>query len=576
MENAEKASIHLSLTPEEQKQLVQQSLDTFKQWQGSRQKLESTWQECWEAYLGNMANFHLDTTIDENLADRSRINRPVLFEAVESIHANLLNALFPGNEKFFSVEVQKEADFAKAQCLEEYISRKLDETRFIDKFSLFLKQAIITGNSVASIRWKKETRTKMVYEPVEVMGVVIDTQKKLKQVLTFEGPDFEVLDMKQIYIDPNAVDFEHAMIMHSFQRTLQELEATGSYANLTQVREELLKNTKKSNVVYGLKIARQEQEEKILKNSLSPQKINLLELWGDFEINGSVYSNYVCTLTETGHLLRFEANPYEAGLKPFVFTTFIPVPNQMYGIGAIQQALGLQHAINTLTNQKLDVINISINSPFTYLVHDDVFDPNTIVSKPGALIPVKSHDTLRPLQYLNDYTVAFQEIADLKAEIQEATGAFKYFTGAGRDSGLFNRTATEVSALVQGGSQKYSSLLAHLEHKALEPYLTLVFEMAKQFITETQWLNLQKSSGELCTEALSPMTLRTMACQFKVGASQTLGVKNQELEAAVAFLKLVQQNPELAGSVNQLAILKRIYRRLGFKNESEIFLSHLE
>ena len=60
---------------------------------------------------------------DADAADRSRIVRPVLYEAVEAIHANLLNAMFPADEKFFSVLGKTETDHKNAGIIEEFLRK---------------------------------------------------------------------------------------------------------------------------------------------------------------------------------------------------------------------------------------------------------------------------------------------------------------------------------------------------------------------------------------------------------------------------------------------------------------------
>ena len=307
----------------------------------------------------------------------------------------------------------------------------------------------------------------------------------MRETIVYNGPDFEVIDIFDFLIDPDATDFAQAKVIRRVEREWRELEDNPAYINLDRLQKnsEADFNTDKAQSdarrrVFGLDTPRENKA----SQEKQDKRVPVLEAWGDFILDGRRYANYVCVVANNDTVIRFEPNPYDSGLKPFVFTGFIPIPNEIYGIGAIEKSLGLQHAINTLTNQKLDVINLSINSPFTYLINDDVFDPETMVTRPGALIPVKSHDTLRPIQYLNNFTVAFNEISDLKAEVQEATGALKYFTGG--DSSQ-NRTATEVSALITGGTQKFSYFLSHLEHASLLPILKIVLDNARQFLLRT-------------------------------------------------------------------------------------------
>lgn len=559
----------LTLDADAHRQLATSVREDFKHWKQARSRLEAKWQECWEAYLCDVKSMY--TEPDTQLADRSRIVRPVLYESVEAIHSNLLNALFPGNEKFFTVLGKTERDQKNAKIIEEFLQSKLEETGFLEKFSLFLKQAIITGNSVAAIPWRRVSQPRQVEEPLTLLGVTVGYQKVQRPEVVYNGPDFEVIDIFDFLVDPDATDFQHAKVIRKIERSLQDLHGNPSYHNLEQL-------TPKSNDHWHDTDNRHKAskrrafgiDEQNINRSEQPERVTLLEAWGDFRIGDTVYSNHVCVVANDNTVIRFEPNPYDCGLKPFVFTGFIPIPNEVYGLGAIEKSLGLQHAINTLTNQKLDVINLSINSPFTYLINDDVFDPDNMITRPGALIPVKSHDTLRPIQYLNNYTVAFNEITDLKTEIQEATGALKYFTGAIQAEA--SRTATEVNALVQGGSQKFSSFLAHLEHTSLVPFLRMAFEQAKQFVREPESLRILEQNGHLAFKQILPEILRQSQCTFRVDGTRGLMHKEQELTALSTFLRLVEKSPALQGRIDVLSLYKKVYRRLGFTDEGDVFI----
>ncbi len=556
------------LSEEQQRELASSVAGDFRRWKQSRVRLESKWRECWEAYLCEVKSLYADP-VDETVG-LSQVARPVLYEAVEAIHANLLNALFPANERFFSVAGKSESDHQNAQVIEEFLRGKLEDANFIEKYAMFLKQAVVIGNTVAAVPWRKQSRIRRVEQPVQLFGVTVGYQRVVREDVVYNGPEFEVLDMFDFLIDPNATNFRQAKVIHKVDRSLRELKSNAAYHNLDQLNP--VKDGFATDLGDANKASKRRAfglDELPLEHSTSnADQVKVLEAWGDFVIGDQVFCNYVCAIANEKTVIRFEPNPYDCGLKPFIFTGFIPVPNEIYGIGAIEKSLGLQHVINTLTNQKLDVINLSINNPFTYLINDDVFDPDTMVTRPGALIPVKDHDTLRPIQYLNDFTVAFTEIADLKSEIQEATGALKYFVGG--DS-LQGRTATEVNALVNGGTQKFSSFLSHLEKTSLEPFLRIVFENAKQFIQETENFRVACHSGRTQYKKLSPALLKGAECCFHIDGSKGALFKEQELRSLTAFLQLVESNPAIQAQVNVPALFKKIYRRLGFTDETEIF-----
>ena len=537
------SALPFGLSQQQHQHLAQHLPVTFKRWKQQRSGLETLWGDCWDAY-NSKAQDATQLPKGMPLGEAAMISRPVIYEAVETIHTNLMSALFPIGSQFFSVLADDPLHQPQATQLEKHLANQLAEAGFEQAFALFIKQAIVTGSSIACVPWRTITKPCQQAVPTKVLGHTVGHQWQSSHKTLYDGPAFDVLNLSDVVLDPQASHFDDALLIRKLTRTLGQLEAAGCYANLEQVRQHL---------GHGQ-----------FTKSLQPATLTLYEAWGDLEVDGTLYPNHVAVVAETGHVIRFEANPFAHGCKPFVFTSFIPVPNQLYGLGAVEKCLGLHHAINTLTNQKLDVIALSINNPFTYLVNDDVFDPDTLVTHPGAMIPVKSHDTLKPIQYLNNYTVAFNEIADLKAEIQEATGAFKYFTGASTGNALAGRSATEVSALVEGGARKYNHLLSHIERSSLEPFLRQAFDLWRQFGQAPAGCDKAMSAGEVAK-------LKTLACRFKVAGAKTAALHQQQLAAMLQFFSLVSNSPEVKAQVDVVALAKRIYRTLGFADEEEVF-----
>jgi hypothetical protein len=99
----------------------------------------------------------------------------------------------------------------------------------------------------------------------------------------------------------------------------------------------------------------------------------------------------------------------------------------------------------------------------------------------------------------------------------------------------------------------------------------MVFNNAKQFLTEPETLRLSRQDGSLEFLELLPEILQQAQCQFKIDGSQAAMLKRQELDTLIGFIQLVQQAPELQQHINVVTLLKKIYRRLGFRDEESIF-----
>ena len=282
------------LTCSQQAALVTGVMENYTDWKNARSNLEKTWQECWQAYLCDVSALYSQP--DEEGEDRSRIARPVLYESVEAIYAFLMNTLLPADEQFFKVLGYTESDHAQAGAIEDYMRVKLQQCGFYEKFGLFLKQAIITGNSVAAVPWRKKTKKRRVSRPLTVLGVPVGHTKTQQEDIVYDGPDFEVLDIFDVLIDPNTPDFEQAMLIRKLERSLHEMEQSGMYQNLHTLNpqvepEETHKANKRQS--FGIQSASTQQSQQ------RQQKITLYEAWGDFYMDGTCFENYVCTIANT-------------------------------------------------------------------------------------------------------------------------------------------------------------------------------------------------------------------------------------------------------------------------------------
>jgi hypothetical protein len=539
------------LNPDDEKAFVESVLEDLKTRRELRKDKEATWKACWKAYHSEMT-----VTPTKQQADRNQVARPIIFQAVENLHNTIMSQLFPKSGRFFHVFGQGQADQEDASRLETLLHHKLATQDFQSAFGIFLKQLLVTGNSVMMMPWHYEHGKRLRQVPIKRLGLTVGYAPQEQDVLLEQGPRFDVLNIQDVYIDETVKDWREGTLIRRISKRLNQVLQEPRYIQTEAIAVALKDLTK--------------NDPKLNKIPSAEQPLTLIELWGDVWINGRSYENHVAVVVEeTGTLIRFEPHGLQSGQAPFVFAPLIPVPHEGYGIGAVEKSLGLQHAINALTNQKLDILNLCINSPFTYLLNDDVFDPLSMDYRPGALIAVKNHDTLRPLPLVaQNITVAFQEIEDLKIEVMETSGSLRLMTGALEASNSSPRTATEVNTISENAHRKYDGMLMQLEQDCLEPMLQLIYELSKQFWIYPEELRFIENQGSTARyEAISPEVFQRSCCDIRVLGSRGQLKEEQELESILFFLKTVQSWPELLPRLNMDAILKRIIRNLGFRDE---------
>ena len=534
--------------------LVQEILDTYTQWKQQRTQKEDLWQACWQAYHGetNKEDFGIEVSMP--------IHRPILFQAVENMHATLMSKLFPKSGKFFHVfGNSKTSQEKEAPRLEEILHHKLRRQQFQHQFGLYLKQLLVTGSSVIMLPWHYQFQEQEVKTPVYKLGIPVDIESTVKKVLKEQGPRFEVLNIEDVYVDEQQEDWRQGWILRVIRKPLGHVLNEARYGN----KETLLEKSQQQR-------KGKTQEEKALEK----EEVTLLEVWGNFEENGHPYENYVAVVNlETGTLLRFEAQGLDCGHPPFMFSRLIEVPNEAYGIGILEKSLGLQKATNLLTNQKLEILNLTINTPFTMTMDDDIFKPESLDYRPGAIIPVREHDTLRPLPLVaQNMQFAFQEIEDLKVEMMETTGALRLVSGALDGTLNTPRTATEITNLTQQQHLKTDALLMHIEQSALEPILQLTYALTKQFWVYPETLRFYDAhQQQVRFEEIEAPFIQESNCEIRVLGTRGQMQKESELEGLLFMLKTaIQIPPEWQTALNPSHMLKRMAEHLGL-NAEDIF-----
>lgn len=509
-------------------------MSTYDEWAVERRAIEEKWLYCEKAYR---------SVYDPNPEDdkwKSRRFVPVSHVAVENIHAQLMNGLFPNVDSFFTVQPADEEYEERADVVREVLRNHLSRSAFREGFSIFLKQLIVLGTSAAMVDWDAATQTSR----------------------------FIPLDMFYFHVDPYAGDPRFANKMRRYWMTEAEALASGAFDPDAVHRAAQGAQQKGAITTTSDSLAASRARFFGRTQGIDPHRgeLEMTELWGTFEVEGVTYENHVITVAN-GEIVRFEPSPYGELRDPFVFTRYTSVPGEVYGIGALEPALPLQDLINVFTNQKVDELSLIINGVYKY-VDDGVFDEQP-VAEPGALIKVGDINNLQPLVHPSTVSLAYTEIADLERKFQEATGAIKLVVG-GAESGLGSRaTATEVMALTQSGSSRFNELLARVEANGLGPALHRYLRNAAMFMERPMAVRIfgddEDDLGEWVAVSREDMD---GDYTIELGGSKLVGVRDMRLQNIMRYLQTIGSIPQIAQRLDWEALNKRIWQELGFDTDA--------
>lgn len=454
-----------------QKKIVQQVIDSLDKGCSGREEKERRWLRCLQAY-----NQYINKKRYKHLPWRSKLPVGWSYEAVESGVVELSGLMFPEDERFFSIEPAIQGLKAQERngvIMTRHIQRQYDQMDFIEIAELWLKQLCIIGNAPLKIYWKREEREMPTESFAEDTGI----RSIFKQVVpVYDAPFVELLDMKDFIVYPaSGRHIDRCLVIHRLYKPIDEIKSNPIYRNTAKLSKEDVVDANPEKDLYRKEV---DLSFGIDSEYETTEGVELLEAWGDFVIEGKRYRNYVATVAGRKHLIRFQANPYDQGVKPFVFTGLRPVPHQNYAMGLIEPALYLHSMGSTITNMMLDELKLALHGQWKY-EPDGIFNPAEFILKPGGVHAVGSIDNLQPLVTNSNFGIGFDQLNTIKAEYEEITGVTKYSKGA--ESVTKNRTAREAVLLAQSSDKGFTHIARHLNRTGLKPAVKLTYLLNRQF-----------------------------------------------------------------------------------------------
>ncbi len=517
-----------------QKEVAEFVSETFNSWKEQRSPKEQVWTDCVNNYLT-----YVDESKYENWPWRSKVCDTFSQEIGDIITSSLKNSLFPIGENIFEIEdANKEKDITNAIEMSNYYSKQLKKSRYVEKMRPFLKQLAVTGNSAAITPWVHKKRPRKTRRK----GKIITLNETI-----YDNFTFDTIDMFDCVVDPHSpYDPVTSIFMYKRVVHLNTLKSApeGTYSNLNELSEDGVSQDQSSThkaqraAIFGLDL-----DEAV---SSSKKGVELIFAFGDFNIGGKEYLDYMIVVGNDNVLLRFEENPYWGG-KPVTFATYDDLWFSGYGKGPLEPVLGVQELINTFSNQKADILNMIIMGTFAY-VEDGIIDPDDLFMQPGGGIPVGDIDNIRPLHPNTNVALTFQEISEYREGGDRSTGLSDFERGqfpGGRKS------AREASIIKAGSSNRFNDIIKHVGGRAVSHTLRFFLESLKQF---------KYGSGEIDDKILEgEYDLKYLGAETSINNAELL-------ERLQVLNQMMQQNKEITLAIDEAEFAKEAVKAIGIKN----------
>lgn len=538
---------------ENDKELTAFVVDHCDRWRNYRDaNFLDSWLEYERIFRGEWASE--DKTRE---SERSRIVTPATQQAVETRHAEIMEAIF-GQGEFFDIQDDlKDVDgnpldvsILKAQLMEDFKQDKIRKS--IDQIELM---AEIYGTGIGEIIVK----TEKVFEPAtqripgQMQQAAIGVVEKNRLAVKLNP-----VNPKNFLFDPNGTSIDDCMGV-----------AIEKYVAIHKVVEGIEKGIyRKVNIAPAYEDSELEptqevsqyQDEKVLlltyyglvpKEYLTGEDSDVVELFPD-DSAAEDYTNMVeaiVVIANGGMLLKAEANPYMMKDRPILAYQDDTVPNRLLGRGTVEKSYNMQKAIDAQIRSHLDSLALT-TSPMMGMDATRLPRGARFEVKPGKAFMVNGNpsEILYPFKFGETSANNLTTAKEFERMLLQSTGTLD-------SQGMVSQAARDgagMSMAVATIIKKYKRTLVNFQEDFLIPFIQKAAFRYMQFDPE----RYPSVDMKFIPTATLGIIAREYEQQQFIGLLQTLGPNTPVLPL---ILKGILNNSslsnryELMGALDQMS-----------------------
>lgn len=480
---------------------------------------------------------------------------PYTFSAIESVVPRLISTMF-ASRPFIGVLPVNEESVDKAKMHEKLLDYQLTQRiNTIELASMWIKEALMYGTSHIKPVWRYEIRNVKQKVPVtSILGVSMESKYQDTEIVAYDDPHVEHIDIWDIYVDPDATSVDDAeYVVHRVFRTkehIKRMAQNGIYKNIEKIGNSF-------SPTSSDEIGSEERMSSIglSKSPKQQDKIELLEYWTDERI---------IVVANRSAIIRNEPNPFWHGKKPFIRIVDHPVPHEYYGIGEIEPIEYLQYELNDTRNQRMDNVNLVLNRMWKVLRGADIV-PDQLISRPGGFIEVDDMGDIEEVKFTDVTSSSYKEEEEIKRDIDRTVGVFDYARGETTDR---RETATTASILSNAANERFKLKVQLMEDMGLRRLGLMLIQLNQQFIDSERVIRVVGDDG-VNFEILSPEDIMGEFDIMPIGSTvEPIINKETRVNQLISLYGVMKDSPH----INQSEFLKKILETADIKDTSRIII----
>ena len=486
---------------------------------------------------------------------------PDIWELAQTLKSHLIENLYTHPEGMFDVSganfsAQKLANAQKAMLVSYF--EKMNVANEIEKI---VDSVVETGEATLLVSWETETKTTRRAQTLEEQ-IISPTEDGflLEEKIVFDGPKVRFIPAQDFVFDPErASRFENSPKIYRTYSTIGEIRSNKLYNLVTDEKVENLANLCKPKTRTADLLS--EPAKKGVKGEL----LEVLEFWGDINIDGKLYENMLVVVAGRKEIIRLEQNPFIT--QPFIHASIITDPRTARGVSPLKIALGLSEVSSTILNKQLQALSLIINPP--YLAPKGCFkgeqavSPGKIIEYDAALMPNQPI----PLNFSNALR-GWDFITFFKTSIESATGIYKTMAGNLANTA---RTATEINYSAGGQSARLNMFIDGISRKLLIPMVEKTAETLANFKIGDEEIAVQTPDGTKFI-TISDAT-RQNNYIYRYGDRKATLERKYRFKELFDVVAQFAQNADFAKKLDYVECFKFALEQFGIENPSLFLIS---
>lgn len=428
-----------------------------------------------------------------NTDNKAKVFDPRTFRVIETVAPRMV-----ANDPIGSYYPVEKGDMAVANILNSILKYDWERAGMFVKLLEFVKSVLIFGTGFGRVYWDYRECEKTRMKPKKINGKMVwDSKNQEKYTYTeYDGPNFEPLNIYDCFPDPNAksIDSMRWFIYRRF-RTLKELKSENEsrggefYKNLDELEARLASKEDKPQGTGRPADSEYREHRRVM---LSTQ-----EYVGEDESNPDIAilrryerDRWIDYVPDVDLIILDIENPYFHGELPIVHMVDYPYPNELYGMGEIEPVERIQRAINAVLNQRLDNVQLTLNTMWKVRNGSGVA-LHTLKSTPGNIITTNDMNGVEPIQIPDVTGSTFvQTMNYLTSSLQNGTGITDYTSGINSSSNTATKTATGTRLIQQEANAQFKLKIQLFNKMVIEKIADQWKDLRIQYTTEEKMLRI--------------------------------------------------------------------------------------